>query len=389
MAKASGGKGNRGHQDSWLDRQNRALRDRGYKVSMDLHQGLVRIRATLPPKPSDPSGSPWKQRRISTGLRYPDQASEAVNQAEKLGSDIERTLRTGEPFDWATWDQPSRGARRSPAGTHPVISGLDAVRLTEQRWIQKGKRSKSASTTWDVDYARPLRPLLKIPNLQPEHLIHLVSATTHGTRTRRRASHAAATVATALGFTADIQKQLRELGQGYSPTTDTAPRDVPSDDEVMALIDRLPTDWQWPVGICAVYGARPHEALLYAEVLENKLLAISDGKTGSRTSFGLPVEWITRWDLTTKRLPAIDFGRSNQVVGAAMSRHLLTIDAPFRPYDLRHAFAVRTIYNPKISPSIAAKSMGHSLQVHNRIYQKWFDASGMEALQAQLLNAAA
>ena len=94
MVKASGGKGNRGHHDSWLDRQNRALRDQGYKVSMDLHQGMVRLRATLPPKPSDPSGSPWKQRRISTGLRYPDQVSEAVNQAEKSGSDIERTLRT-------------------------------------------------------------------------------------------------------------------------------------------------------------------------------------------------------------------------------------------------------------------------------------------------------
>jgi hypothetical protein len=33
--------------------------------------------------------------------------------------------------------------------------------------------------------------------------------------------------------------------------------------------------------------------------------------------------------------------------------------------------------------------MGHSLQVHNQVYQKWFDASGMEALQAELINAAA
>ena len=33
--------------------------------------------------------------------------------------------------------------------------------------------------------------------------------------------------------------------------------------------------------------------------------------------------------------------------------------------------------------------MGHSLQVHNRDYQKWFDASGMEALLDQLLSEAA
>lgn len=388
MAGASGGKVKRGDQDNWLERQNRALRDRGYKVSLDLNQGMVRLRATLPPKPSESTGAPWKQRRISTGLRYPDQASEAVAQAENLGSAIERTLRTKEPFDWSPWERGLRGARRHPLGIKPTISGVDAVSLTEQRWNQQAKRTRSAATTWDVDYARPLRPLLKIPDLQPEHLIHLVSATPNGTRSRRRVSQAAATVAKALDMSADVQQQIRELGKGYSPTTDAAPRNVPSDEAVLAFIDTLPSDWQWPVAICAVYGARPHEALLYAEVLETKLLSITDGKTGSRTSFALPVEWIERWDLTTKRLPTIDFGRSNQVVGASMSRHLRAAGAPFKPYDLRHAFAVRTIYNPKISPSIAAKSMGHSLQVHNQIYQKWFDASGMEALQAELLIAA-
>jgi len=389
VAGTKAGKGKRGEQDGWLERQNRALRDRGHKVSLDLHQGMVRLRATLPPKPSELSGTDWKQRRISTGLRYPDQASEAITQAEKLGAAIERTLRTQEPFDWIPWERSSRGSKRTPGGIRPTISGVDAIRQTEEWWFQQRKRSASAATTWDVDYARPLRPLLKIDDLQPEHLIHLVSATEQETRSRRRASQAAATVAKVLGMSAEIQQQIRELGQGYSPTTDTAPRNVPSDEDVVALIDALPSDWQWPVGICAVYGARPHEALLYAEVLETKLLAISAGKTGSRRCFALPAEWIDRWDLMTKRLPTIDYGRSNQVVGAAMSRRLRAMNAPFKPYDLRHAFAVRTIYCSKISPSIAAKSMGHSLQVHNRIYQKWFDASGMEALQAELLNAAA
>lgn len=389
MTGSRGGKGKRGEQDSWVDRQNRALRDRGYKVSLDLHQGMVRLRATLPPKPSEPSGTDWKQRRISTGLRYPDQASEAVTQAEKLGAAIERTLRTQEAFDWSPWERSSRGTKRTPVGTKPTISGVDAIRQTEQWWVQQRKRSESASTTWDVDYARPLRPLLQIPDLQPEHLIHLVSATDLGTRSRRRSSQAAATVAKALGLSADIQQQLRELGKGYSPTTDTTPRDVPSDKELKAFIDALPTDWQWPVGICAVYGARPHEALLYAEVLETKLLAISGGKTGPRNSVALPAAWIERWDLTTKRLPAIDLTRSHKDVGTVMRLPFRRAGVSFQPYDLRHAWAVRAIYSPQINASFAAKSMGHSLQVHNAIYQKWFDASGMEALQAELINAAA
>lgn len=121
MAGPGAGQDN-GDQDSWLECQNRALGDRGYKVSLDLHQGMVRLRATLPPKPSEPSASPWKQRRISIGLCFPDQASETVTQAEKLGAAIERGLRMQQPFDWSPWERPSRGSKRTPVATKPAIS---------------------------------------------------------------------------------------------------------------------------------------------------------------------------------------------------------------------------------------------------------------------------
>jgi integrase len=357
-------------------------------VTLDIHQGVVRLRATLPPKPSEPAASPWKQRRISTGLRFPDQASEAVKLAERLGNAIERTLRAKEPFDWSEWERSSRGSKSSPIGAKPQISGVDAIRQTEQWWEQQRKRSSSAATTWEVDYARPLRPLLQIPDLQPEHLLHLVQATELGTRSRRRCSQAAATVAKALGLSAELQQQIRVMGKGYSPRTDTAPRDIPADEELETFIDGLPSQWQWPIGICAVYGARPHEALLYAEVMPSKLLAITDGKTGSRISMALPAQWIERWDLMNKRLPAINSGRNHKDVGTAMRAPFCRAGVTFRPYDLRHAWAVRAIYSPKIGPSMAAKSLGHSVQVHSQVYQKWFDASGMEALQAELIDTA-
>jgi hypothetical protein len=38
----------------------------------------VRLRATMPPRPTDPLGTGLRQHRISTGLAYPDQASEAL-----------------------------------------------------------------------------------------------------------------------------------------------------------------------------------------------------------------------------------------------------------------------------------------------------------------------
>ena len=68
-------------------------------MSLELAGSRVRLRASMPPKPADPPGSPWRQQRISTGLEYPSRASEAVELAETLGRALERD-RTGiEPLN--------------------------------------------------------------------------------------------------------------------------------------------------------------------------------------------------------------------------------------------------------------------------------------------------
>ena len=46
--------------------------------------------------------------------------------------------------------------------------------------------------------------------------------------------------------------------------------------------------------------------------------------------------------------------------------------------------AVRAILHPQISPSLAAKSMGHSLAIHSRTYQRWFDQSSMLGVLEEL-----
>jgi integrase len=71
-----------------------------------------------------------------------------------------------------------------------------------------------------------------------------------------------------------------------------------------------------------------------------------------------------------------------------MGQALRRAGADFKAYDLRHAWAVRAIHSPQISPSLAAKSMGHSLAVHSTIYQRWFDSHQMEAVQSQLSSVA-
>ncbi|MEO1003035.1 MAG: integrase [Cyanobacteria bacterium J06638_7] len=371
--------------DPWLSRQNDALKLRGLAVSLELFGTRIRLRASMPPRPTDPPATPWRQQRFSTGLAYPAQAAAAVEQAEVLGRALERA-RLGETFDWAPWDAMGR-RRRSAAPAMDGISGQAAIRQAYGWWSQQRKRGRSADATWDVDYRQPLAALRTIETLEPRHLLALVGAAQPASRSRLRAARAAAAVAQALGWGDELVGELRQRGKGYS-AADAAPRELPRDREIEALVDRLPPDWQWPVAVVATYGCRPHEALLHAEVLPSGLVRINDGKTGARQSLAMPAEWIRRWSLNEKRLPpTMTPGRDHRAAGMAMGRKFRRVGASCVPYDLRHAWAVRAIHNPKISPSLAAKSMGHSLAVHSSIYQRWFDAAEMESLQVQL-NAA-
>jgi integrase len=344
----------------------------------------------MPPKPTDPPGAEPKQHRISTGLAYPDQASEALQMAEKLGNALERNRLGLEPFDWTPWLSLGRkkGVPAAQSDQGAAVSGIGAIHLTHQWWLKQRKRGPSADDSWKVDYQDPLSTLVGIEDLRPDHLVALVETTEAASRTRRRVSQASATLAKALGWPDPLVSRLREMGKGYSAAKSQAPRDLPRDEVIEALIDRLSPLWQWPVAVAAAYGCRPHEALLYAEIQPNGLLRVVDGKTGARQSLALPPKWVKQWSLEDKRLPPFNPERSHRSVGALMGQALRRAGADFKAYDLRHAWAVRAIHSPQISPSLAAKSMGHSLAVHSTIYQRWFDANQMEAVQSQLSSVA-
>jgi integrase len=326
-----------------------------------------------------PDGS-WKQRRITTAFPYPSGVDQARELAEQLGKDLELHRRGLETFPFERWLQGTQTVGSAADG----VSGVEALRRTEAWWIQQRKRGPSADVTWATAYAGPLKLLLPQRDVTLDTLRALVASKPTGSCSRRKAALAATAVAQALDMGTDAVQELRGLGKGYTPLKDAAPRNLPTDEEIVALIDGLPSGWQWVAGICATYGARPHEALLMAEVESNGLVVIRGGKTGARQGLPLPKAWISRWGLQDKRLPGINLDRDHRTVGSQLGVALRRHGAPFLAYDLRHAWAVRAIHNPQISPSLAAKSLGHSLMVHTTLYQRWFDSASMASLVAQM-----
>ena len=59
-----------------------------------------------------------------------------------------------------------------------------------------------------------------------------------------------------------------------------------------------------------------------------------------------------------------------QRIGQQVSRQFKRYDIPFSPYDLRHAWAVRTIH-VGLPDTVAARMMGHSVTIHTRTYHHW------------------
>ncbi|MCT0212366.1 MULTISPECIES: hypothetical protein [unclassified Synechococcus] len=141
-------------RDPYLARINRALKDLGNAVAIEMAPSgkRLRLQATLP----KPDGS-WCQQRVCTPYPYPAGLEQAQELAKELSRDVELHRRGLQPFPLARW----QGEGVKAAGhSAQKITDHAALSRTESWWFGARRRSETAATTWLVDYARPLKSLL-------------------------------------------------------------------------------------------------------------------------------------------------------------------------------------------------------------------------------------
>jgi integrase len=134
--------------------------------------------------------------------------------------------------------------------------------------------------------------------------------------------------------------------------------------------------WRWVYGILATYGLRNHEVFhLDIDSLKDAdgIIKILAGKTGGRTVCPIYPEWIDQFNLREPCVPKVS-GKTNSALGARVTQSFKRAKMPFDPYDLRHAWAVRSI-EFGMDVSLAAQQMGHSLSVHSELYHAWISES--------------
>jgi integrase len=246
---------------------------------------------------------------------------------------------------------------------------IDLFRLD---WIDRGGTNME---TWKGEYQRVFNKLPQNKPLTAEALLKLVRDTKPNSRQRVRA-----VVSTqALARFAKLDYDASRYRGKYSFDSSMKPRELPTDEDILDYYYRIENiRWRWVYAMMATYGLRGHE-VFFLDLVDltagNKILKVLDGKTGPREVWPFHPEWFYDMQCHRPLIPKIKLDRSTVLLGNSISSYFRIetesrVRMPFQPYDLRHRYAVR-LCEYGLETALAAKQMGHGLDVHTTIYYKW------------------
>jgi integrase len=330
-----------------LKELNDRLAREGGRVKIEVKSNRLCLRATLPPKPGK-SGEPYQQ-RIYLGIAP---TSSGLKRAEKEARKISALLDCKE-FSWEPY-------LKEPEPEPEQLESQTAIEQFHQDYLDRG----GTEQTWKTDYWIIFKRL--DGDVTPDNLLAIVKATTPNTRIRQRACVACNALAKFLGLEIDFAPYKGN----YSSYQSTQQRDIPTDEAIVAAYELLPSPWRWVYGMMAAYGLRNHEAFRL-DLKDFPIIQVAENtKTGFREVWPCPADWIDLWNLKAMVLPNVKKEQENGDIGHRVTVQFNRSKIPFKPYDLRHAWAIRTLeYCWPVE--LAAQMMGHSVEVHTRTYQRW------------------
>ena len=280
------------------------------------------------------------------------------------------------------WDRPEVEV----AAGVPTLLVSDAIELFKQDFWQ-GRLRTSAAERSLRNYLRVLKPLPPNANLTIDLLCEVAKNMAPGTRSRLARCQLFKRVAVLVGLPG--VERLDALRTPYEPS----PRQLPSDEQIVEIVERMrSTKYAWLTAVLATYGCRPSEAfsLFPADDGTAKVLTIKRKSKLPvwRTALALQPAWVDQfrlheidrpWEVATPtQYDSFEAERLSSNWGKSVARLF-----PHPIYDLRHAWAVRSIRRG-INASLAAKCMGHSLAVHHSTYHRWLEQSDVAAVAAGL-----
>ena len=328
------------------------------KVKIRQKGNRLYLRATLPPKNGDGA---WKQHEIKTGCPATDQGIKAAfGKAQRLESDL-----IFDRFDWVDWITQTEISVKSNCET--------AITEFEKAFWESRKQTESRKITYYRDYGVALQQLPLDEPLTGETLKKQLLKSEVDTRSRERNWNAYSALARFAEI--ELPKDWKKLKGNYQPP----PRRIPTESEILETWDGLPVGkWRWAFGMFAAYGLRNHE-LARLDLSQFPVVGVlRETKTRDRLVYPLHKDWVDRLELQNFNPPEFS-SEINSLNGHRVCKAFTRNKIPFTAYCLRDAYAIRAA-KLGISPAIAAKWLGHSLDVHYKNYLRHIDQLDFDAV---------
>lgn len=244
------------------------------------------------------------------------------------------------------------------------------IRDAENDYFSKNARTPQSETTWEGEYLKSFKKIAG-DELTESALLNAILGTKPDTRTRKRVTQACQYLANFAGKNWDFS----EYKGDYSHLS-VNPRRLPRDEDLLLWGDRIPSEkWQWFYWMVLTYGVRPSENFFCYPSGSHHSIIVEATKTkrdSIREAFPLHPQWPDRFDLLNFKKPDITFRRPSEIserAGKYFSDRG-ALDLPFTFTDMRHCWARRAT-EMGLDEETAARSLGHSLVVHQKIYKAW------------------
>jgi len=357
---------------------NQDLESKGINLRIEKRGKVLNIRGSLPDKKSP---SVCKVQRISLKLPCDINGLEEAKKAIEL---IDFQLKKNQ-FCWSNWikEKPTSSIRSNK------LDVLNEIESFKKQFFSDTSKSKSPAgmlSTWQSAYKPYLNRLIGLSNksslqLGEDLLLEILLSYKENSRSRQQCGIALNALAKHLNL--KLPENWKQLQSGYG-IHESNFRKLPSDEEIINSFNLIPNPkWRFVFGLMATYGLRNHEVffsdLSCLKKDGDKILRVfPNTKTGEHQVWPFHPEWVNLFELdkitdTLELLPSIKTNlkyTTLQHIGRRVSEQFRRYKISFTPYDLRHAWAVRTILIG-LPNTVAAKMMGHSVSIHTKTYHHW------------------
>ncbi|MBV6627949.1 MAG: site-specific integrase [Rivularia sp. (in: Bacteria)] len=384
-----------------LKEANLRLKEIKARVSLTMKGNAIQLRATLPLKPNDTNTKGKKAKQYQISLNIPANL-DGLKTAEEEAYELSRLI-SRKCFEW---NDKYLGCK---ADKNICVNFAEIYNKFEEIFFKTRKRDIKSEHTVS-EYKKVFKREFPLDLIANKSNIEICLKNIDTASKRFQAIK----VASIIGKYLEIEIDFKELKLPIK----VQKRDIPQDKLIIegfhAFNKYYETNkhkknpyshtyliYRLAYGLISTYGLRPREVFnkpdidwfLSKDNIDNTWRVHNDNKTGAREVLPFIPEWIEIFDLKNKdslemlkqRTDKVKCSSQLTIIVDKNSQWFKRVGLAFKPYDLRHACAIRA-HLQGIPIKAAADNLGHSIEMHTKVYQKWFSLENRKKAINTALN---